>query len=513
MTPINSLFISSPYPGELKFGGQPTGLLYALTILSERKSKNQTHQQIRNNIKVICPSGIPDLDNSVFKDELISLIRTFKPKIVGVSTFTVAYENALKIMAIVKNISKDTVVIFGGGHEDNFVKYYKQQGFVDADFVIAGDGMYILDWLYDFIEKRSNLTVNQIKHEVIAKNNELGLLSGVGLLLFNYSNKLLFYDTQRYIQDKLKRKPIRFDQLPLLPRYLLLDEDKLSSQYFIFDNKKTAQIMVGQGCPFSCAFCSEGIKKVYYDDFVSGSVNMIRDIKHVEKELKELKKNKYSAIFFDDSTFLAKPKDYVVSLIKLIHKYKFDWDCQTTQSSIHYFKEELNFFKQHGCKYIYIGLEHFDSNLRDSFGKSIGLGSKFMNYNFDETMELLKAADIAVGISLTFGHPNPFDEQETTQESEATVKFAIDKTAEDMKKYSNIIGISINIITYHPGTLISQRYEEKVGKLDFTKHPNNFYPFTSFEEGLGPHAPGMTKALAEFILKYSKKSFGSKLWN
>lgn len=508
---INALFLSAPYPGELKFKGQPTGLLYALTVLADRKLKNLSKKQLQKQIEVWVPAGITHFEESEFKQELEDYLIEKKPKIVGLSTFTIAYSNALKILKLIKEILPETVVIFGGAHEDNFVKYYRKRGNIDADFVIAGDGMILLDWLYQFIEENLTKTVDEIKKLITKTSFQIGKLSGAGLLMFNQGG-LKSYPTQTYIPESDKRKPIRLDQLPIMPRFLLKDEEIVSSQYSIFDYKKTAQVMIGQGCPFSCGFCSEGIKKAWYDIDSPSSISLIRDLNHVEKEFKILKKGGYKSIFFDDSTFLAKPKEYVIKLVQLIDKYGFEWGCQTTQSSIHFFADTLHFFKEKGCRYVYIGLEHFDREMRDSFGKQIGSGSKYVNYSFDDTLKILEDAKIDVALSLTFGHPDPFSNDEKTKENPFTIKFAIDETKKLMDKYANIIGISINLITYHPGTKISQRYEEKVGDIHFTSLPYHYKPFIYFEEGMGPHAPGMDKQLANYILRYSRKSFGKKLW-
>jgi len=509
---INSLFLSAPYPGTLKFKGQPTGLLYALSVLANRKSLELGEKKLKQHMVVWGPDTVLDFDKSNFKKELSNYLKTKKPQFVGISTFTISYKNSINIFKFIKKILPKTIVIFGGSHEDNFVKYYRKKNKIDVDFVVSGDGMFILDWLYSLIENNWPISLDELKNKILKQKDELGKLPGTGLLLFNHKNKLINLFTQTNILDSIYRKPIRLDQIPIMPRYLLKDEKEVSSCFDIFNNKKTAQMMIGQGCPFSCGFCSEGIKKVWYDLDSPRSLNFIRSLNHVKKELKILKKEKYKAIFFDDSTFLAKPKNYVFDLIKLVGKYGFIWGCQTTQSSIHTFADLMTFFKENGCEYIYIGLEHFDKEMRDSFGKQIGSGNKFLNYNFEDTLTIIKKARINLAVSLTFGHPDPLSNNEKTRENKNTVKFAIDKTSDLIKKFPNIIGVSLNIITYHPGTKITQRYEEKMGDIGFTDLPNNEKPFTIFEEGMGPHAPGMSKQLANYILRYAKKKFGDKLW-
>jgi len=509
----NVLFLSAPYPGNQKFAGQPTGLLYALSVLADRKEHEyKSRAEVAEEIKVWCPNSVPDFDSSEFKQELIDYLTSKKPKLVGISTFSVSYQNAVAVRDLVKQISPETVVVFGGAHEDNYVKQYRERESIDSDFVVAGDGSYLLDELYKIVEENPDATITEIKKKVVKEKERFGELRGAGVLLFNDDNDLVEVFTQRYIADSIKREPVRLDQLPIIQRYLLKDEDDLSRQFDIFGDKKTAQVMVGQGCPYSCGFCSEGIKKTWFDEDSPRSINSARDLSHLEKELMALERNGYETIFFDDSTFFARSKSYMRGVLALLKKYDFEWGCQTTQNSIHNMKDLLGEMKESGLKYVYIGIEHYDGQLRDSFGKSIGGGNKFNGYAIEDTLDLLTGNEISVGVSLTFGHPDPFSKDEVTRESETTIKYAIDRTSELISKYKNIEGVSLNLITYHPGTPISERYEQKVGSIDYTGLPNNSEPFNQFEEGIGQHPKGMTSNLAEYVLTYARDNLGKKLW-
>ncbi len=509
----NTLFLSAPYPGNQKFGGQPTGLLYALSILADRKeSEYRSKESVKEALEVWCPSGTPEFEGSTLEKELTRYVREKKPKIVGVSTFSISYKNALHIRDLVKKLSPETIVVFGGAHEDNSISYYRKRGKIDADFVIGGDGAYLLDELYRIIEENPNSSADQIKEKVEKRRREFGKSNGAGLMLFNTRDGLKDVQSQMSI-DSNKREPLKLDQLPLIPRYLLKDEDSLSRQFTIFGDKKTAQVMVGQGCPFGCGFCSEGIKRTWYDEDSPKSINPARNINHVERELQKLKKEGYQAIFFDDSTFFAKSKDYMAKLLSLLRKYNFEWGCQTTQNSVHQMESLLPEMRKSGLSYVYMGIEHYDGQMRDSFGKSIGGGNKFNGYSIEDTFKLLQDNGLRTGISLTFGHPDPASPDEETRESKTTASYSIDRTAELMDKFPNIAGVSLNLITYHPGTPNSERFERKGRNIEYTSHPNKRFPFTSFEEGIGPHPKGMTDGLASYIFDYAKQRIKEeKLW-
>jgi len=271
--------------------------------------------------------------------------------------------------------------------------------------------------------------------------------------------------------------------------------------------------MVGQGCPYGCGFCSEGIKKTWYAEDSPRAVNPARDLTHVETELEQLKDSGYQSIFFDDSTFFAKSKDYMTGLVKLLKKYDFEWGCQTTQNSVHNIEGLIPEMVQSGLKYVYMGIEHYDGQMRDSFGKSIGGGSKFNGHAVEDTLKILKDNGISTGLSLTFGHPDPESPEEETRETMTTASYSIARTTELIEQFPNIQGVSLNLITYHPGTPNSERYERKVGVVDYTSHPNKREPFTKFEEGIGNHAKGMTEELAQHILDYAKEKIPEdRLW-
>ncbi|MEN9626081.1 MAG: hypothetical protein RL557_409, partial [archaeon] len=227
----------------------------------------------------------------------------------------------------------------------------------------------------------------------------------------------------------------------------------------------------------------------------------------------ELSVNGYQSIFFDDSTFFAKSRDYMTGLVGLLKEYNFEWGCQTTQNSVHMMADLLPEMKNSGLSYVYMGIEHYDGHMRDSFGKNIGGGDKFNKHSIEDTLKILQDNEIKIGLSLTFGHPDPASPFEETKESRVTTSYSIDRTAELIGKFPNVAGISLNLITYHPGTPNSERYEEKVGAIAYTSHPNKREPFTRFEEGMGPHPQGMTDELARHILDYAREKIpGEKLW-
>jgi len=498
-TRIKSLFMSSPYPGDLKFGGQPTGLLYALSLLVERKErKYQDRDRVKQEVEVWCPNGVENVENSQFENELVKNLRERKPKIVGISTFSVSYQNAVQIKDLVKRISPETIVVFGGAHIDNSVKYTRQKGKLDADFEIAGDGMYLLYQLYQTIEQNPLATTDDIKRIVSENAGSFNNLAGAGLLMYEKAEKL--------VEVKTKGEPAKLEDTPFIRRYVLKDEDKLSRSFSSLFSGKTIQIIVGQGCPNSCEFCSEGIKRAWYADDSPRSRNYLRSLSHLEQELQHVKAEGYSSIFFDDSTFLAKPKEYLGKLFNLLKKYGLEWGCQTTIGTVDANRELVARMKESGCSYVYLGLETFDGELRDSFGSQ-----KYGGVSAESALETLCQEGVRTGVSLTFGHPSHFDKYETTHETESSVRYTIDKTGQLIEKYPNICMVSLNLVTYHPGTRYSERYEEKVLPVEFTANINNTSPYKSFEEGIGQHPYGMTPELASFIKDYARTKLKDKV--
>src|ERR1700761_9121575 len=108
---MHALFISAPYPGDLKFTGQPTGLLYALSVVAERKRREHgSRAGAAEEIEVWCPDGVVDFDRSELRERIRARVAERGTRIVGVSTFSISYKNALKIRDLVKSLSQDIVV-------------------------------------------------------------------------------------------------------------------------------------------------------------------------------------------------------------------------------------------------------------------------------------------------------------------------------------------------------------------------------------------------------------------
>ena len=296
-----------------------------------------------------------------------------------------------------------------------------------------------------------------------------------------------------------------------MPRYLEEDEQQLAESFFVFTDeqsnpKKTTQVMVGEGCPYSCGFCSEGIKKVWFGTDAPAAKQPLRHQAHVTLELDEIVSRGYDAVFFDDSTFFSKPNGYLQELFATLQNYNLEWGCQTTISTL---EAKLPFVQdaaESGCSYIYIGLEHSNGRIIDSFN-----GGGKLHGNYTKIFDELQKQGIRVGVSLTFGHPDPGDPEERTLETKETATEAIDALKELLDQYQNICNVAINLITYHPGTPISQRAEEKGIEIDYTGLPNTDQVFRKFEEGMGPHPLGVDEELASYIATYAQQAFGDKL--
>ncbi len=510
---IKSFFFCAPYAGELKFTGQPTGLLYALSVLANRKYQECNDcDYVRETIKVWNPKGLCKETEQGIVQELQKWIKEFRPSVVGISTFSVSYKNALKLMRFIKEIDRSIIVVFGGAHEDNYVSYYVKNNKVDADFVFAGDGMYMLDKFFQLLEERAYQNNADLKNEILKRSDEFEALPGAGVMLFNHSCSLKRVQSYGGCSER-KSNPISFDEIPLMPRYLLIDERKESLSYTMFGDEMTAQVMLGQGCPHSCPFCSEGIKKVWYESTAPGIRSQTRDIEKIELELDALYKAGYRNIFFDDSTMLAKPKYFLKAICSKLKSLGVQWGGQTTLASVYAYTDLLSEMYESGMRYLYLGIEHFHDEMIDSFGKKAGAGDKYGSANLDEVLKQFEANKIKTAMSLTFGHQNSGVDDLSTLESKDTVVFAIDVMKEYLDKYpETVVGVSLNIITYHPGTIISENFEKRFGYApDFIGHPNLGAPFEYFEEGVGPHVKGVEKDLVQFIWSYSKETLKDKL--
>jgi len=427
------LFISAPHVREGvngSFPGLPTPLLYATAVLDRLLRIDEfPASRVPEVIAVLNPPAYSD----GFERELTAHLRRHRPVMVGMSNLSEGHHFALRIARIIKRISPQSLVLFGGQHEDavNAQAYAsaadragrltgRQRAVHSAfeltaqerarlaglqtlanpadravvDFVIAGDAPYALVELLRVVADHPDRTAVGVKDALRAARQRFAELPGSGSLSFHDDH------ARRIEVLPLSGEPLDGNLLPFIDLGRLTHENR----YDIFGNRLTAQIMACVGCKYACAFCHESADSYLYD------VPKIRQRRpgHVAQEIALRVEQGYATVFFDDSTFTQNPA-WLAEFLPLLRAPGsgapiVEWGCQTTINDVDY--PMLRRMAAAGCSYIYFGIEssappaHAVQKVQQLRVKAreTGWGDRFR-----QVAAWCKQAGIRVGTSLQFG--------------------------------------------------------------------------------------------------------------
>jgi len=216
------------------------------------------------------------IDGCINKDRFITILREFRPDIIGFSVYSYALENSLELACIAKssvyNGSKRPITIFGGCHPTACPEDTASEKCVD--FVVIGEGEETLCELLSVIEMGGN-------YETIAG---IAFKQEDGVMVTTARERIASLDDWPFP----KRERSILDQC----RQYQISYPPPSQQ------KSVAQVLFSRGCPFSCFYCSSEIswkKQIIW-----------RDPKRVCDELEELIQNYGTNLaYFPDLTLNA----------------------------------------------------------------------------------------------------------------------------------------------------------------------------------------------------------------
>jgi len=158
----------------------------------------------------------------------------------------------------------------------------------------------------------------------------------------------------------------------------------------IFGKKKTAQILTALGCPGSCAFCFEGMLS---------PVVRARSLESIRRELEQLVKEGYQAIYIDDSTFTYNRKRAleIISLLKEFHeKYGLVWAFNTRIECLD--DELLKIISKSGCVYLFCGVESLSPSVVEGLNKvNKGVGERIFKC-YHEGSEGIYTTPVCTGV-------------------------------------------------------------------------------------------------------------------
>lgn len=427
------LLVHAPYPGRLKFDGQPTSLLCAAGPLVRGLASESRLEEV----------GYLDplAATTAFYGRLAEIGAAGNLRVACISTSTAAIEEAARVASVLRESDPDVLILAGGPHEDDCEEPMALR-LPAVDISIGGDGEDLLCRLVrDFLDTAvtrvsflgslpSLLSSAAIRGSARVAARELGTMRVQGASPPAADDLLIRPWTDR---------PVRFD---------------------VFGGRETLPLMVSRGCSYGrCTFCAEA---------GDGRQRIAADFSALQQILGS---RPGAALYFQDSIFPASRHVREV-LLPMLRDARRPWGCQVYLPALS--QEFVRLLGENGCAYAYTGIESGAEEIRASVGKPALRDSLLYT-----KLALLADARIALGISLMFGSLDRDGELvETEHTVERTEALAERLIADGM----GVAGFYPNVLTVLPGTALARGLSSTGVRLDFYSMPR-VPEFAHLEDG------------------------------
>ena len=388
--------VNPPYPiGSHKHPPfTPLGLGYLASVLEKSKY----------DVNIIDCQAL-DINYEEFKTE----INKKQADIVGITSTTLTYKSALKIIKIAKEVWPKSITLLGGPH----VTFWDKESLKECpelDIVVRKEGEET------FLDIVGRIEEGKTYYDTLGTT-------------CRKKEKIIQNDDRPYIEN--------LDDLPF-PAHHLWPLERLTKHGIII-----FPIISSRGCVYWCDFCTT--VRMF------GRRYRMRTPKNVVDELQYLKKrfgaNRFT--FYDDA--FTVDQDRVLAICREIknRKLKIEWDCETRVDMVT--KELLLEMKNAGCASIWFGVESGSQKVLDAMRKGISPSQIVKAFKWAKEAGLITVAGVVLGF--------PGETKETIEE---TTKFIEKLNPNDVGYY---------IATPYPGTpLYNKVVEEGILRItDFNK--------------------------------------------
>ena len=439
------------------------------------------------------------------------VLRKRRPRVALISTVSPGHRYALQMASIIKRNDPTCLVVFGGRHIDETMRYDDAAGILRlspsstitvmsegrapqvVDFIISGEGHFALDLLLRAIALSMDLSEKTMRTEdVIATISLLSADSQV-------SGKSVI---AAYHQGTWNIFPINGPACDVLELPSPYRAFSIRARFPIFSGPnghamRTAHMLLSNACPYHCNFCSEaahvvGILRSPRANKVDAAVARICEYVNYGAE----------AVFFDDSIFWAGHFPSIRKFIRALEDArngslsgacadwitenpamdrlkKLQWGAQVTADLLTKHQSEkvttetLHMMRSAGCSYLYLGIESMAEVVMAGIHKNqLGKQARLWKVKVRTALERIREAGIRAGSSILFGLDN--ETPETIAETIEEIGQLIDDGL--------LMLASPNILTYHPATAITRAHRME-DKIDYhSAGIDSRPPYAYFEE-------------------------------
>lgn len=302
-------------------GQQDWDKLRADRLMSKRITNEEEHWKVKT---------------TNMEDDLARLLDEIKPKIVGISITEPVYDLSLTLANLVKQHSKDAILVAGGVFSTLSPDIVIKENSVDIVCVGEGETAFLelCNRIYQNKDFR-DVTGFWVKDGEKIYKNKPGKLHDINNLPhpdFSVFDKNLFY---RPMQGKLY---------------------------------KMVNIETSRGCPYNCSYCSSAELKDFFK--TNCNSNYYRN-KNMEKILEEIRyqvdRHSPEFIYFPSDTFLAMDQKSFEMFVEEYKKIGIPFWFQTRFETIT--EARIKALKEIGMFWLTLGIEHGNEEFRKNILK------------------------------------------------------------------------------------------------------------------------------------------------
>ena len=456
--------------------------------------------------------------------QFVRVLRLRRPRILLISTVSAGHRYALEMAKLAKEELPHCLVVVGGRHIDETVRYNHSADQVQfaysstvaaihdgrvppvVDFLVSGDGPFALDLLLRAISRATPIeSGSATTRQTVAVLHELGTAGerpkGTAVIVALDGPSVHAFPILGSAYS-LAELPSPYSAFAIRARFPIFPRPGDGKP------RRTAHIMTSTSCPYRCTFCSEsvmvtgvrrlrpldvastlerlceyihyGAEACFFDDpvFWSGNVAAIQAFCELLASARRTRGNSLPATC---QRWMQAPDD-LERLASLEWGAQFTVDLLTTVHKQHTVERMLSLARQAGCTYIYVGLESMSAQVMAPIHKNLHKqdGPSWAK-KVRTALGRIKAADIRTGASVLFGIDG--ETRDTIAETVEEVGRLIDDGLLDLA--------SPNILTYHPAAEITFRHGMQ-DTIDYhSMGLENRPPYCYFEEAY----PGVVSRL------------------
>ena len=292
-------------------------------------------------------------------DEIEKFFKENDADIVGLSAVvSTSYLQVQRIAKIIRNVNSKILIVCGGYLTAAANTVLRK---TDVDVCVVGDGEVAWLGLLSYVRKNKNKNKNkkiytdemlEIKGIALVDENSELRFSGYGPTL---SSCHMSFPSFNYLKSGLNGddKAVYNYFRP----YNASEEFLMDDRSYEKDRRPmVSSIHVSKGCVAKCTFCQRGSKG--YTTY---------NLDDLEKHLVQLKNYNVGFLNVDDENF-GSNKKYTYEVAKLFHKHDMLWQCSGVRcTSVK--KEDLKFYKDHGCVAMKFGIESGSQRMLDLMEK------------------------------------------------------------------------------------------------------------------------------------------------